>query len=73
MLSPVQYEQAKIAIFGYEVMNGIDREHRDGRKPVAQRAAISQKISLARSQAGSFSHRRGGNAATRAWQLAAMH
>jgi len=46
MLSPVQYEQAKIAIFGYEVMNGIDREHRDGRKPVAQRAAISQKILL---------------------------
>ena len=44
MLTPVQYEQAKVSIFGYEMMNGIDREHRDGRKPVAQRAAISQKI-----------------------------
>lgn len=44
MLSKVQYEQAKVSIFGYEMMNGIDREHRDGRKPVAQRAAISQKI-----------------------------
>lgn len=46
MLSPVQYEQAKVSIFGYEMLNGIDREHRDGRKPVAQRAAISQKIAL---------------------------
>ena len=44
MLTPVQYEQAKVSIFGYEMLNGIDREHRDGRKPVAQRAAISQKI-----------------------------
>ncbi len=44
MLSKVQYEQAKVSIFGYEMLNGIDREHRDGRKPVAQRAAISQKI-----------------------------
>jgi hypothetical protein len=44
LLSKVQYEQAKVSIFGYEMMNGIDREHRDGRKPVAQRAAISQKI-----------------------------
>ena len=44
MLSKVQYEQAKVSIFGYEMMNGIDREHRQGRKPVAQRPAISQKI-----------------------------
>ena len=46
MLSKVQYEQAKVAIFGYEVMHGIDRSNPNGRKPVAQRAAISQKISL---------------------------
>jgi hypothetical protein len=46
MLSKVQYEQAKVSIFGYEMMNGIDREHRAGRKPTAQRAAISQNISL---------------------------
>ena len=45
LLSKVQYEQAKVSIFGYEMWNGIDREHREGRKPVAQRAAISQKIS----------------------------
>ena len=44
LLTPVQYEQAKVSIFGYEMLNRIDREHRDGRKPVAQRAAISQKI-----------------------------
>ncbi len=43
LLSKVHYEQAKVSIFGYEMLNGIDREHRDGRKPVAQRAAISQK------------------------------
>jgi hypothetical protein len=44
MLSQVQYEQAKVSIFGYEMLNGIDRENPDGRKPAAQRAAISQKI-----------------------------
>ena len=42
-LSKVQYEQAKVSIFGYEMLNGIDRTHREGRKPVPQRAAISQK------------------------------
>jgi hypothetical protein len=46
MLSKVQYEQAKVAIFGYQMLHGIDREHPDGRKPITQRAAISQKISL---------------------------
>jgi len=46
MLSKAQYEQAKVSIFGYEMLNGIDRKHREGRKPVAQRAAISQKIVL---------------------------
>jgi hypothetical protein len=44
MLSKVQYEQAKVAIFGYNMMHGIDRENPNGRKPVAQRPAISQKI-----------------------------
>ena len=46
LLTKVQYEQAKVSIFGYEMLNHIDREHREGRKPVAQRPAISQNISL---------------------------
>ncbi len=43
-LSPVQYEQAKVSIFGYEMDHNISRENPHGRKPTPQRAAISQKL-----------------------------
>lgn len=45
-LSETQYLQAKNSIEMYEEQHNIDAEHPKGRKPVAQRAAISQKISL---------------------------
>jgi hypothetical protein len=45
-LSETQYLQAKSSIEEYEEQHNIDAQHPKGRKPVAQRAAISQKISL---------------------------
>ena len=47
ILSPTQYLQAKNSIEQYEEQHNIDAEHPNGRKPAPQRAAISQKISLA--------------------------
>ncbi len=46
VLTPAQYQQAKISMVEYEKENGIDRNHPEGRKPVPQRPAISQKILL---------------------------
>ena len=43
-LTETQYLQAKSSIEEYEGQHNIDAEHPKGRKPVAQRAAISQKI-----------------------------
>ena len=45
-LSETQYLQAKSSIEEYEEQHGIDAQHPEGRKPVAQRAAISQRISM---------------------------
>ena len=44
VLTPVQYQQARMSIVEYEKDNGIDRNHPEGRMPVPQRAAKSQKI-----------------------------
>jgi hypothetical protein len=46
-LTETQYLQAKQSIEGYEQQHNIDAEHPRGRKPVPQRAAMSQKISWA--------------------------
>jgi hypothetical protein len=43
-LTEMQYLQAKNSIEEYEEQHNIDAEHPKGRKPTAQRAAISQKI-----------------------------
>jgi len=45
-LSETQYLQAKSSIEEYEERHNIDAAHPKGRKPVPQRAAISQKILL---------------------------
>ncbi len=44
LLTAEQYVKAKTAVFGYQMLHGIDPEHPNGRKPVPQRAAMSQKI-----------------------------
>jgi len=43
-LTEMQYMQAKSSIEEYEEQHNIDAEHPRGRKPLPQRAAISQKI-----------------------------
>ncbi len=46
VLTPVQYQQARMSIVEYEKDNNIDGNHPEGRKPVPQRAAKSQRVFL---------------------------
>lgn len=46
LLTPQQYQQAKISTLGYELLHGIDVKHPNGRPLTLQRPAKSQKIFL---------------------------